>query len=465
MNSSASLKVFLDAPPASSLETKKPQPSARSENKQAFQQHLKGNLEQPSDRKKSGWKPPEKSETPEQKLAVRRAQPEKTDTAKVAKDGKELPVSGEKLPLSKEAQEFVASLPADERSDFLDDLQAWLQGLSDEDLSELKSLLQDGDLASLQEMLPEELQDFLAQLAEQLDIQLEDLHQGLQQLLASIQKGDIDFRQLASMRFDSQSGELRVLVESGDRLRTAGQASQRSDTEAAMRGRDTAEAGKETSEGRQEKQDGRQDRQEGRQENRLEALVARLGRGDTSVLSSRSGSESMQQLIQAAGMGLGNTPAAQPAAARMAASMPAMSMMSQAAVQANAEALANRISTMQSRGMQIAEMRLDPPDLGNLRVQIKMQGDQASVIFQSPNAQARDLLENALPRLKEMLEEQGLNLADASVSEESYSQEGDQEQGDGSSGQGLGLAEGGEAEEEETISYFEEPLGLVDYYA
>jgi|AntRauTorcE11897_2_1112592.scaffolds.fasta_scaffold01021_15 flagellar hook-length control protein FliK len=458
MNSSANLKLFLDSSPTGSIETKKPEVSTRPENKEVFQKHLNGHLDQSSARKKSDLNQVEKSDAPEQKLAVRRAKPEDTAETGAAGDGKELPVSGEKLPLSREAQEFVASLPAEERSDFLDDLQSWLQGLSDEDLTQLKSLLKDGDLAGLQEMLPEELNKLLSQLAEQLDTQLEDLQRGLQQLLASIQKGDIDFRQLASMRFDSQSGEFRVMVDPDGRLKAASQASQRSDTEATSRGRDTAETGKETFEGRQ-------DKQEVRQESRLDTLVARLGRGDTSVLSSRSGNESMQQLIQAAGMGLGNTPAAQPSAARMAASMPATSMMTQAAVQANAEALANRISTMQARGMQIAEMRLDPPDLGNLRVQIKMQGDQASVIFQSPNAQARDLLENALPRLKEMLEEQGLNLADASVSEESYSQEGDQEQGEGSSGQGPGLAEGGEAGEEETISYFEEPLGLVDYYA
>lgn len=464
MNSSANLQIFLEAPPASSVEAKKPQPQSRPENKQAFAQHLKGNLEQPADRKPRDKSKSEKNSGTEQKLEVRRAEPERRperkEVAKAVSDGKDLPVSGEKLPLPEETREFLASLTADQRSDFLEELQAWLKGLSDEDFVELQKALLDGDLVSLQELLPEELNDLLVELAEKLDIQLEDIHQEVQQLLASLQRADIDFRQLANMRFDNQSGELKVATESENRPRTPGYAAQRNDAENAVRGRDTVETGKESSQGRQERQDGRQEKQDGR----LEALVARLGRGDVSTLSNRSGGESMQQLIHAASMGLGNTAAAQPAAARMAASMPTMSQAAaQAAVQANAAALANRISTLQTRGIQIAEMRLDPPDLGNLRVQIRMQGDQASVIFQSPNAHARDLLENALPRLKEMLEEQGLSLTDASVSEESYSEEGESESKEGA--QGSGLAGEAELEGADNITYFDEPLGLIDYYA
>ena len=469
MNSSANLQIFLEAPPASSVETKKPQTPSQPGNKEVFQQHLKGNLEQPSRRAESGQKQTEKNQDTEQRLEVRRAKPERSEVAQADNSGKDLPVSGEKLPLPEDTQEFLASLTADQRKDLLAELQAWLQGLSDEELARLEKALLDGDLASLQELLPEELNDLLVALTEKLDIDLEQLHGEVQQVLVSLQQADIDFRQLASLRFDSQSGELRAMADSAGRQNPnpQGYMTQRRDVEANPRGRDTAETSKETLEVRSEKQEVRPDKASGQanKESRLETLVSRLGRGDVSALNTRSGGESMQQLIQAAGMGLGNTAAAQPAAARMAASMPAMSMMSQAAAQANAEALANRISMMQTRGMQFAEMRLDPPDLGNLRVQIRMQGDQASVVFQSPNAQARDLLENALPRLKEMLEEQGMNLADASVSEESYSEDGESEQGGESSGQGSSLATGSETEEADTIAYFEEPLGLIDYYA
>ncbi|WP_223292875.1 MULTISPECIES: flagellar hook-length control protein FliK [Shewanella] len=82
---------------------------------------------------------------------------------------------------------------------------------------------------------------------------------------------------------------------------------------------------------------------------------------------------------------------------------------------------------MVSQGIQHAEIRLDPPELGQLMVRIQVQGDQTQVQFQVAQHQTRDIVEQALPRLKELLAEQGMQLTDSHVSQ----QDSGGEQGEG----------------------------------
>ena len=84
--------------------------------------------------------------------------------------------------------------------------------------------------------------------------------------------------------------------------------------------------------------------------------------------------------------------------------------------------IGERINMMISKGMQQAEIRLNPPELGLLEVKVKIQGDQANVNFSTPHAQVREALDAALPRLREMLEENGLTLGDVNVSHQSLAQ-------------------------------------------
>ncbi len=96
-----------------------------------------------------------------------------------------------------------------------------------------------------------------------------------------------------------------------------------------------------------------------------------------------------------------------------------------------------RIHWMVSRGLQQAEIRLNPPELGALEVKIQIQGDQTQISFSSPHASVRDALDSAIPRLREMLAESGINMADVNVSDQSAdSYEASQQQGgDGEGGQ------------------------------
>lgn len=67
----------------------------------------------------------------------------------------------------------------------------------------------------------------------------------------------------------------------------------------------------------------------------------------------------------------------------------------------------------------VADIRLDPADLGGIQARVSLQGDQASVNFVTQSQQARDLLEQQTPKLRELLDEQGIELGQSSVQQES----------------------------------------------
>lgn len=67
---------------------------------------------------------------------------------------------------------------------------------------------------------------------------------------------------------------------------------------------------------------------------------------------------------------------------------------------------------------QTAELHLNPPQLGPLDVVIKVSGDQATALFTSPHAAVRDAIEQAMPKLRDMLADNGIMLGNATVSDQ-----------------------------------------------
>jgi flagellar hook-length control protein FliK len=80
------------------------------------------------------------------------------------------------------------------------------------------------------------------------------------------------------------------------------------------------------------------------------------------------------------------------------------------------DALGQKVLWMVSNQEQVAELSLNPPDLGPLQVTLSLSNDQATATFVSQHADVRQALEAALPRLKEMMAESGINLGGATVS-------------------------------------------------
>lgn len=111
-----------------------------------------------------------------------------------------------------------------------------------------------------------------------------------------------------------------------------------------------------------------------------------------------------------------------------------------------AEDVGNRVTWMLGRAESKAELVLTPPNLGKLEVSINLSGDQTTAQFIAANQAARDALEQALPRLREMLAGAGINLGETSVSTSGEQQAGRDDGGSGRHrGQGEGTVGGGGA--------------------
>ena len=100
------------------------------------------------------------------------------------------------------------------------------------------------------------------------------------------------------------------------------------------------------------------------------------------------------------------------------------------------DAIGQRLLWMAQGDQQFARLKLNPPHLGPLEVRVSVQNDQASVTFIAQHASAREALEAALPRLREMLDQNALQLVRADVSDPGA---GQRQQAEGSAG-GTGTA-------------------------
>lgn len=81
-----------------------------------------------------------------------------------------------------------------------------------------------------------------------------------------------------------------------------------------------------------------------------------------------------------------------------------------------AEDVGNRIAWMASKSLGKAELVLTPPHLGRIEVSLSVNGDQASAQFVAATPGAREALEQALPRLREVMEQAGVTLGQVNVS-------------------------------------------------
>ena len=74
------------------------------------------------------------------------------------------------------------------------------------------------------------------------------------------------------------------------------------------------------------------------------------------------------------------------------------------------EAVGQRVLWMIANGSQLAELRLNPPELGPVEVKVRAGDDGLKLSFAAGNAGVREALEAAAPRLREMLLAEGLQL-------------------------------------------------------
>ncbi|MDD5580810.1 MAG: flagellar hook-length control protein FliK [Methylobacter sp.] len=104
--------------------------------------------------------------------------------------------------------------------------------------------------------------------------------------------------------------------------------------------------------------------------------------------------------------------------------------------------MGDRIIWMNNKAIPAAEIRLNPQHLGPISVRIDINQDQATITFSAQHSAAREALEASIPKLREMMSAQQLNLVDVNISQQSTPDHGR------SSSQGFAQTAGGSGNEQ-----------------
>lgn len=135
--------------------------------------------------------------------------------------------------------------------------------------------------------------------------------------------------------------------------------------------------------------------------------------------------------------------------------------------------LGEKIRWMVNARNTMAEIRLDPPELGSMQVRVNVAGDAASVSFVVQSQQAKEALADAMPKLRDMLSQQGIELGDAQVRKDNSSGQDNGQQLAGDSHQGQGAGNRGEndgLDDTDGMRVIEQSIsradkGGIDFYA
>ena len=127
------------------------------------------------------------------------------------------------------------------------------------------------------------------------------------------------------------------------------------------------------------------------------------------------------------------------------------------------EEVGDRVSWMVGQTESHAELTLTPPQLGKVEVSITVSGDQTSAQFVAATPAARELIEQSLPRLREILEQSGISLGQTDVG--TSGQPGNPERSPRSNWRDSGNTDEGLAGSAVPTQWARRGEGLVDTFA
>ncbi|GAB2955479.1 flagellar hook-length control protein FliK [Hafnia psychrotolerans] len=109
--------------------------------------------------------------------------------------------------------------------------------------------------------------------------------------------------------------------------------------------------------------------------------------------------------------------------------------------------LGQQVMMFNRQGLQTAELRLNPQDLGSIQIRMKIEDGQAQMHFVSGHSGVRAALEAAMPQLRTSLADSGINLSQSNVSSDNsqWQQQQQQQQAFQQSGQQSGSSQGNAA--------------------
>ena len=124
-----------------------------------------------------------------------------------------------------------------------------------------------------------------------------------------------------------------------------------------------------------------------------------------------------------------------------------------------------RVRMIQSQNGKEARLNLHPAELGRLQIAITSEGEATRVAFVVENAQAKEALEQAMPRLREFLQQAGLQLTDSSVAQQDFRDSSGFASGDdGAEQKGSALAGDSDGEQDAPGPSGSDPDRIVDAY-
>ena len=166
-----------------------------------------------------------------------------------------------------------------------------------------------------------------------------------------------------------------------------------------------------------------------------------------------------------------NTPLGQTTGATPSSTVPQQAVATPFGQPAWAQGMGKQIMLLVNQNISRAEIRLNPAHLGPVEVMIDMSDDQVNVSLSSRHAVVRDAMEQALPRLREMLNENGFTLADADISRHSFADQREQQyashNGPGADSDGFSAGMGPESQDaiqDRRMTSASAAVGIVDYY-
>ena len=163
----------------------------------------------------------------------------------------------------------------------------------------------------------------------------------------------------------------------------------------------------------------------------LDQLTAKSFESSALLQSTSDSSNARLQAAMSAINGLQN-PMTNPATANPVASSSVLANSLDRLVMTNPESAAEwgkgigeRVSVMLNQKQNAATIRLDPPMLGKMDIQIQIRDDITSVTINTQHAQTRDMVDSASYRLKEFLQDAGYENVNVDVSHQSDQQKND----------------------------------------
>ena len=128
------------------------------------------------------------------------------------------------------------------------------------------------------------------------------------------------------------------------------------------------------------------------------------------------------------------------------------------------EAFSAQVSVLIGERVQSAEKRVNPPELGPVEIRIFTVDQHTSIVFTAAHEETRRAIEDALPRLREVLQESGVNLDSTTVNRERSSGDSHRE-GHGNAGRAASETDDKAEDPQANMASPRRSEGLIDTFA